>query len=388
MASNFGFHKSVLYLLEKRARFLGNPNGWDWILQDPIAIWFIPSLYFLHQEGFVNLSDQTRKICKNIYLRVVAKRLRRQHYIKPIINSLEKAGIDVIPLKGSALVETHYMDFGLRPMTDIDILVRAEDYFAAGKIILANGMNPKWQSSSEDPFEIRYQPEEFWPGEFSFKNEHGLHLDLHQNLVTSHWFSQVFPIDMMKVWEHNMPAYRQIVDEPASIKSLWTRMLSPMDMLAHSCLHLAMHGLQDMQNFLDLDLLLRNLPSEWDWSQFLALAKSWKIVSTTYHAFIFCQYLFETPIPAFVIESLTPNIFDRWPVKMLITPQAILKDRSTLGKRYPTLVKFALFDGGSTKLRAIHNLLFPNRSLLKNKPDHKSLFHHWLHVFKVLLRGD
>src|SRR5205085_1224654 len=52
-------------------------------------------------------------------------RLRQlQHRLEESLRALNAAGIDVLLLKGAALAYTVYGSFGVRPMRDIDILVR------------------------------------------------------------------------------------------------------------------------------------------------------------------------------------------------------------------------------------------------------------------------
>ncbi|GAB4524424.1 MAG: hypothetical protein Fur0018_07970 [Anaerolineales bacterium] len=60
-----------------------------------------------------------------------------------ILEAFEQAGIEVIVLKGAALAQTLYEDIGLRPMSDIDLLVRPEDVWRVWKIICSLGYQSK-----------------------------------------------------------------------------------------------------------------------------------------------------------------------------------------------------------------------------------------------------
>jgi hypothetical protein len=89
-----------------------------------------------------------------------------------------------------------------------------------------------------------------------------------------------------------------------------------------------------------------------------------------------------------VLSSLKPSRFDMWQVGLLITPKDILENRKSLGLRYPSLVKFALFDGSKIKIKSLLNLLFPSRQWMEKNYQSPNLLSHWSHLVRVLLRGD
>ncbi|RMI02074.1 MAG: hypothetical protein D6681_10565 [Calditrichaeota bacterium] len=58
------------------------------------------------------------------YYATLARNTLLLQELERIVEAFEQAGIDVIVLKGAALAQTVYEDIGLRPMSDIDLLVR------------------------------------------------------------------------------------------------------------------------------------------------------------------------------------------------------------------------------------------------------------------------
>jgi len=378
--------KSLLSLLKKRSDAIGNPQGWDWVIKDPVVNSLAPSLHFLEKDGLIELSDELREQSNALYWHLTAFWIRRERQLKTILQRFKEEGIDVIPLKGAALLESIYKRIGLRYMGDVDLLVRNDDFIKASKVLIDQGFKPHWSSDSGDLFEFSRIPQEFWPGELSFTGLSKLHIDLHRDLVTNHWFKTGFQVDMDKVWERSTEPTNFCDSERE--KPLWKKMLSPYDMLAHMCLHIAMDGLGMMKNFLDVDLWLRNLSENWDWDQYLNVVNRWKIQSVSYHVFTFCQVFFDTPIPGEVMIAIKPNWFDRCLLKTLISPRIILENRTSLGTRYPTLVKFTLFEGIRTKWKVIRNLILPDKSWLKSHPNYHNLQDHWAHIYQVIVRGD
>jgi len=375
------YYASLMFCLEQRAAILGLQDAWDWVPNDPVMGCFTPALYILDSEGYLNLSSTLRQKTRQIYWINTGLWLKREHQLKEILNQLEQAKIEFVPLKGAALVKTIYPKVGFRTMTDIDILVRPIDYIKAARILSACNLQAEWADDTVDTFDFVGLPTDLWPGELSFSNQEHFRIDLHQELVTYQWFRVAFPIDVVSVWERCVRfSDREEHD--------WKTMFSPYDMLMNMCLHLALHGLQVMKNFYDVDLFLRNLPPDWDWKRFVAIIKNTQLCSAAFHTFIFCQDFYRTPIPTQVLSALKPSRFDIWQVKSLITPNDILENRRRLGLRYPSLVKFALFDGTKIKLKALSNLLFPARQWMEHSYHSANLISHWTHLFRVLLRGD
>jgi len=69
------------------------------------------------------------------YYETLARNTVLLQELERILAAFEKAGIAVIVLKGAALAQTVYEDIGLRPMSDIDLLVRPEDVWRATHLL-------------------------------------------------------------------------------------------------------------------------------------------------------------------------------------------------------------------------------------------------------------
>ncbi len=375
------FTAPIHHCLKQRADNLNQSGTWAWVIRDPVVGCFAPALPHLEADDLISLDDALRETCQKIYWHTAAHWVRREAHLKRLLSRLRAQGIEVIPLKGAALLETLYPELGLREMADIDLLVREADFITTAEILLAQGLKPKWEADSGDLFAFHQLPQQFWPGELSFYDGKGLHIDVHRDLVTSHWFKIAFPVDVDRVWARS----RQ--PEPGDA-SVWERRLDPCDMLSHLCLHAGLNGMQVVKNLFDIDQFIRKPPADWNWDAFLDRVAAWQLGAVAYHLFAFCQHLFNTPLPASVMTALTPGLINRWSVKRLITPPTILADRPTVGKRYPTLVKFALIEGAGTKAKTVIQLFFPKQTWLRYNPAYQHLFAHWMHLFRVVRRGD
>ena len=55
--------------------------------------------------------------------------------IVPVLDAFDRAGIRVMLLKGAALTERSYWDYGLRPMEDCDLMVPSEQVSQAVEML-------------------------------------------------------------------------------------------------------------------------------------------------------------------------------------------------------------------------------------------------------------
>ncbi|HAF61767.1 MAG TPA: hypothetical protein DCK95_05530, partial [Anaerolineaceae bacterium] len=127
-------YQSLLGLLQKRKDALGNPTGWSWVIKDPVINFITPTLHILEKDGHLILSTDLRRHSEELYWNLTAFWMRREHKMKWILHQFDKEEIDVIPLKGAALLESIYKRMGVRFMSDVDLLVHDADFVKASRI--------------------------------------------------------------------------------------------------------------------------------------------------------------------------------------------------------------------------------------------------------------
>ncbi|HSA99809.1 MAG TPA: nucleotidyltransferase family protein [Anaerolineales bacterium] len=354
--------------------------------QDPIVSCLLPALYILDKNGKIQLSEESRGVAKNRYLRNKSRWMMSEYRLKPILDLFCQAGIDVIPLKGAILQSLLYRDSGIRSLADVDILVHSDEFLCAANLLVQSGL--ALVKNNLTLAELEKLPPAHLPGELSFYDRNGFGIDLHRNLLPSQWFSKVYSVETGAVWERSVRLFPEEQAARAGGAGLWKRILSPYDLLAHLCLHSALHGLQLLKSYLDIDLWVRNLPPTWEWSRFIEITSQWQIRSAVFHVMIICRDFMETPVPDHVLKQLDPGWLARWRVRQLISPKTLLTGRSSLGTRYPTLVKLSLADHVSIIFLTVLKLVFPDKSMYTRHPVQKGILGHWLHIFDVIKRGD
>ena len=92
------------------------------------------------------------------------------HEAGEMLRALERGRVDTLLLKGAALTFLDYPEPSLRPMADVDVLVRPGDIRRAIDILRRSGWKPTHDS-----------PEALFPFQHatSFTNERGSSVDLH-----------------------------------------------------------------------------------------------------------------------------------------------------------------------------------------------------------------
>ena len=73
------------------------------------------------------------------YVHNAIKNLELYHEISKVLAALQDNAIPVIVLKGAALAALVYPNIALRPMRDVDLLIRDDDIWSVDKIILQLG---------------------------------------------------------------------------------------------------------------------------------------------------------------------------------------------------------------------------------------------------------
>jgi len=98
-----------------------------------------PLLYSHARQSSLALSPSVKTTLQALYLRHRRASEIRSQVLAEILRAFRAGGIDVLILKGAALAHTIYAAPGLRPMRDMDLLVRETDATRAQQLLAASG---------------------------------------------------------------------------------------------------------------------------------------------------------------------------------------------------------------------------------------------------------
>ena len=204
-------------------------------------------------------------------------------------SALREAGIETITLKGIVLAHTVYPEPGLRPMADIDLLVRPADRLRAIAVLARLGYRTPG-------------PEAERLGEsrcFAELVRDGVLLDLHWDIARYLRFDGVVRVDHDGLWRRAQPF---VLGEGRSLA------LCPEDMLLHLVLHLTLGS--DFARVLwyaDIDAVIRRYESEIDWDRVVDEARRWRIRALLDWTLTVVHASFGTPLPLGLAARLTPG---------------------------------------------------------------------------------
>jgi hypothetical protein len=200
--------------------------------------------------------------------------------------ALRRAGIDTITLKGIMLAQTVYREVGLRPMADIDLLVRSADPARALEVLRACGYETRGDASERLAA----------PRGFAELVRGGTRIDLHWHLARYLRFEGVVRVDHDAIWRRARP-----LAAPAG-RSL---ALCPEDLVLHLILHLTLGSeFARVLWYADIDAVIRHHRAELDWERLAAEARRWRIRRLAGWTLGVVHESFETPLPPGLVEPL------------------------------------------------------------------------------------
>ena len=274
-----------------------------------------------------------------------------------VLHALRSAGVPAIPLKGACLAEPVYRDIALRPMADLDLLVRPADMPGALHVLQGLGY------ASDQPFDPAAQPTDFQ--DMPMMSKAGCApIELHWTLVTPLCNARLGPDELDGIWSRAVHA--TIAGEPALT-------CAPEDLLLHLCMHASVHhrfyGIT-LRHFVDIARVCRHHAASLDWTAFAERANRWGVSNGVRVALVLAAEWTEFAAPDEVYAALDggppeEDLMDWARHKVLAgSPAALNSDIARLGAgtgagvagRLETLLEAAL------PPRAVMTRLYPARA--------------------------
>lgn len=184
---------------------------------DPASTSLLP---LVHRNLFDDdAASADRRFLQWLHRGVWAENMRRLDSAAHVLALLGAAGIETLLLKGAALTLTRYADAGLRPMVDVDILVRPVAAPAAMRVLQAHGWTPVgWAPfcrAPEQTVAVRHS--------HGFSRGTGEQVDLHWHVL----WTACGEDDDTGFWQRARPAF---------VNGVATRVLAPCDQLLQACI--------------------------------------------------------------------------------------------------------------------------------------------------------
>jgi Uncharacterised nucleotidyltransferase len=220
---------------------------------------------------------------QGVYRKTWSQNQMRLRTLSDLLTRFQGQGIELMMLKGGALILLAYRDFGVRPMTDLDLLVRREAAPQAIHWLREWG----WKPSLDNPellMEIRHGDE--------FTAADGQRVDLHWNVLQE----CCGPGSNDDFWRQAMPC---------DIGFAPCKSLCAADQLLHVIVHGARWSLvQPLGWIADASVLIRSAGATLEWDRFIQQARSRRLVAPVREALEYLRARMGAEIPLSSLDAL------------------------------------------------------------------------------------
>lgn len=290
--------------------------------------------------------------------------------------ALRGTGRPMLLLKGVDLAERLYGNLGVRPMCDIDFLVREHDIAAFDAHFRAHGYEP-----TPRPQEALVRSPRHHHALYRHPDPRRLPLELHWRLANDAWYRS---IDVDGIWA-------RAIAHPGLATG--AHVMAPDDLFLYLCLHLKQHGFDTpLTQIWDLAEIVSTPSLALDWPRIWRLAEAWHLTRTVRLALHLVSSVLGVPTaqlsdwtPDAALASQLPDVLSH----LGRHPNA----DQVSGPRVPALL--SSHSSWAERLRAFKDGALPPREeirALHGQPgdgvwrDFLSYLRGWRHLFK--LRGE
>lgn len=273
-----------------------------------------------------------------------------------VMTLFEQAGIQSITHKGMALIHLVYPDIGLRPMADIDLLIRFTDLPRVRLVLQTAGFRTPGEA---------LEREEAFRSFLHFVRDSSI-IDLHWEIAHYTRFEGSVRVDHAGLWRRALP----FAGGRGRVLTL-----GPEDMLLHLALHLTLGSeFGRLIWFTDIDAVLRRFAGDLDWQVLLSEAARWRLRGVLAYTLRVAQESLGSPLPPDIVPRLQPGRLRGVVLNCVMETKCPPSLQGRLDNIKSYVAETLLMDSLADLLRVIWTSLFPSRTWLKS---HYTLTTRW-----------
>jgi hypothetical protein len=363
---------------------------WNYIVECSVRQGVSPLLYW-NLSKISNGNDIPHNIVKSLekmYYSNLARNMLLYNELGKILTAFKKAGIDTIVLKGAFLAEKIYKNIGLRPMSDIDLLIKEKDLQKAKKELA----ELKYSATSIFPTKLHEQQHQMLSGELTFiSQDKKIAIDIHWDIQP---YQYTYNVDVNKFWNNA---------KPIKIAGVETLTFGYEDILQHLCLHVDKHitlsssfsyapPAKPLRDYCDISEVIKYYKNMINWDYFIQNSKDYGIEKPIYQCLFITKEYFGSFIPENVLITLKP-------IKPIgISFEKIYKEamKDKRKKKLQSDIKLyfmnlKIIEGSCNKARIIFGDIFPSKEFMiyyySIKNEKQVYMYYLIHLKKVLQQG-
>ncbi len=296
-------HKILIDLLNNKFEDAGladiSPEIWPELVSEARRHRVAPLLYKkIKHAGAENIIPaETLNALRKQYLATAARNTILFSQLNELVAILNSKSIPVVLLKGAHLADFVYKDIALRPMSDIDILVKEEDLSEALQIVFDEGYQVMEKSNGEKEKNIKSSQYSIASDAKHFKtlihSETKCVLEIHCNITSE---SSPFRISPSDLWLNSQKV--ELNDNSVFI-------LSPDDLILHLCLHAAYDDLfgYGLGALYDIAVTIKYYHKSIEWQRLWHRAVRWRTERCLEISLYFAKKCFESSFPEKMLEG-------------------------------------------------------------------------------------
>ena len=248
---------------------------------DPASHRLLPLLYRnLHAHG---IEDPLMDKLKGGYRHTWSRNRLLFRGLAKLLRSLRESRIRTLALKGAPLALLYYRDPGLRPMSDVDVMVPTRDALKAVRFLQALGWKPLG-SFREIDIPIRHG--------VGFKDSAGRRFDLHWHLLDE----CCRPGGDDDFWDGAVEI---------QIDGVPTLTLNAADHLLHLCAHgVRWEKIPAIRWIADALAIMNVSAPEIDWIRLAAQAEKHRLILPVREGLSYLREKFDAPVPREILQAL------------------------------------------------------------------------------------
>ena len=255
---------------------------------DLAELHMVKPLIYRHMQIFSEyFPEEVKKKLRDEGARVFVQNAKVLEEIRSLAELFAESSLEILFTKGASFILDIYRDKpGLRPLSDIDILVREEDFAGVDSVLRKNG----FRLCEENKGFERYRTQVL----YSFEGK--VFLDVHRGFIGRKLHDDMLGIEEETIWKNK----RKLSMRGADIYTL-----DLTHTLLYQCLHLAMqHSFSGIRWYVDILEFLNRYGDELDWDEITRLARNYKIQRPVYSSLLFARGMLSAPVPENVLDDM------------------------------------------------------------------------------------
>jgi hypothetical protein len=334
--------------------------NWEYFTDNVIRNGAGPLVYknFTYAENYSLIPSETISKLKQAYFLACDRNEIFYKHFQKTANALSDKGISVIALKGIFLAEVIYKEIGLRPMSDIDILVKKEDTEESIKTLLDTGY--AFHEIVKTKYISKFYHNKHLPPLVSGNISIELHIEAQAEVSG-------YNVNINDYWKN------AISSGQSDTRSL---ALSPNDLLQYLCLHLDNHfysGKIQLYLFCDIAEVLKYYRNDFNWEMFYKSCDEYNCTKNVYRHLILAHKYFDAPLPEDLLNQI--NFYsDQQTEKLFIYYLKGEKKKISDEILHSTVSNLKKVKGTRKKILYLIHDIFPSGAFIKKRYKVKNRF--------------